>query len=172
MSIFNPSWGNPSLTENFACVMNISSLEKEEFTIAPGHVLRRAKPEEIETIRSVMSAIVGRPLGSSKVYWETEAPPPGVGGTYKELSPEKFRYFVITFQDIAEVSKIQQAADISIREAELGPKVTNSGQSVNHNPGRLFNFLRSEPILGQFCTPFLESDAAELSSIYSQLKNY
>jgi hypothetical protein len=171
MSIFNPSWGNPNLTENFVFVMNISSLEKEEFTIAPGHVLRRAKPEEIETIRSVMATIVGRPLGSSKVYWETEAPPPGVGGTYKELPPEKFRYFVITFQDIAEVSKIQQAADISIREAELGPKVTNSGQSVNHNPGRLFNFLRSEPILGQFCKPFLESDAAELSSIYSQLKN-
>jgi hypothetical protein len=173
MSTFNPSWGKPSLTENFVFVMNISSLEKEEFTIAPGHVLRRAKSEEIETIRSVMAKnTVGPPPGTSKVYWETELPPPG-GGPYNALPPEKFRYFVLTFQGSkAEVSKIQQAADISIREAELGPTITDGGRSMNYNPGRLFNFLHSDPILGQFCKPFLESDAAELSSIYSQLKNH
>ena len=160
------------MTDNFAFVMNVSSLEKEEFTIVPRLVLRRAKSEEIEMIRSHMAGSIFGPT-RSRIYWETEAPPPGRGGSYEPLPPEKFRYFVIAFEgDSTEIPQIQRAADISIREVELGPTITHGGRFVNYsNSGRIFTLLHSEPILGQFCKPFSESDAAELSSIYSQLKN-
>jgi hypothetical protein len=161
------------MVENFVFVMNVSSLESEEFTLAPGHILRRANPEEIERIRSILPQIHFGPT-PSRLHWEYEPPSLG-GGPYQPLTQEKFRYFVIAFDGSSqEAGVIQRAADISIREIELGLTVTtmNGAQGWVITPGRLFHFLSSEPMYGQFCKPFSERDAAEVSSIYSRLKDH
>jgi hypothetical protein len=158
------------MAENFVFVMNISSLEKDEFTIAPGHVLRRAKPEEIERIGQFL-ANATNPGPPAKLHWESE-PQPGGSGPNKPLAPENFRYFVMAPEGTSdETPWIRYAADISIRELELGPTISTLHWGWVYNPGRLFQFV-SGLAFGEACTPFLESHAVELSSIYSRLKNH
>jgi hypothetical protein len=160
-----------SQPESYAFVMDVSELEKEEFVIAPGHVLRRATPEEIETIRRLMgqATVGGLGPGSAQLHWEF-VPPAGGVGAHIALPQEKWRYFVISFQGTdGEIPWIQQAADISVRELELGLTIMNAGQGWSHTPSRLFHFVHRHPY-GGFCRPFSASDAVELSSIYSKLK--
>lgn len=39
------------IAENIAFVMNVASLERENYTLAPSHVLRRATQDEITLIK-------------------------------------------------------------------------------------------------------------------------
>ena len=159
--------------EKYAFAMNVSELEKDEFVIAPGHVLRRATQNEIETIRRIMKQITVGPAPSvpaTQMHWEHEPPASG-SGPYKPLPPDKLRYFVMTFQgSYPQIQEFQQAADISIRELELNLWIMDGDKEWRcQAPVRLFHLLHPSPF-GRLCKPFSISDAAELSSIYFRLK--
>ena len=131
---------------SFAFVVNVASLEVESFTLAPGQVLRRAQPDEIEVIKSTIDRFNGG-LHSFVGYtlWEGKLPF-RAGKRVEPLDESEWRYFVITIEGSHEtLTDIQHASDLAPVELEIGFVVLftfpgSPGGFVFH-PGRFFQAL-------------------------------
>jgi hypothetical protein len=131
---------------SFAFVVNVASLEVESFTLAPGQVLRRAQPEEIEVIKSTIDRFNGG-LHSFAGFTLWEGKLPLAPGKRIEILPEpEWRYFVIAIEGSHEtITDIQHASDLASTELEIGFAVLftfpgSPGGFVFH-PGRFFQAL-------------------------------
>ena len=131
---------------SFAFVVNVASLEVESFTLAPGQVLRRAQPDEIEVIKSTIDRFNGG-LHSFAGFTLWEGKVPLAAGRRIEILPEsEWRYFVIAIEGTHEtITDIQHASDLASTELEIGFTVLftfpgSPGSFVFH-PGRFFQAL-------------------------------
>jgi hypothetical protein len=72
--------------------MNVTSLDAESFTLAPGHILRRGQTDEIALIKSYIEQFAGGFQSLFKsVLWEGKWPtgPDGI----ESLPEAEWRYF-------------------------------------------------------------------------------
>lgn len=167
--------------DSFAFVLNVTSLDADSFTLAPGHILRRAQPEEIALIKANVTKFAG---GSHSffgfVLWEGKLPF-SAGTRIEELPESEWRYFVISFTGSnVTLVDIQRALDLAPTELEIAFAVLFTPAVMGGiviQPDRLFRVL--EDTRGAFHGVDVEpplvsvSQAAveEIQTIFSQLRS-
>src|SRR5271157_232548 len=166
----NPSESDlpdPVQTHTIAFVMNVARLiDATDFTLAPGHVLRRASATEVAHIKQGL------------IYFQTFTPPlspwetnRASDGTVEFLREDEWRYFVIHCEGITEsLREIERAARLAPVELEIAFKIgeLSNGESGGYtlHPGRLF-YRMQEAGWGRF--GFVKIGAAEIEQIKNLL---
>jgi len=133
--------------QNYAFVMNVFDLgDLPNYEIAPGHMLRRATHDEIETIRGTLLRLGGPCNPLLEMLWECRWPHPG--GVFEYLPEEQWRYFVISFEGADHtINSLQEAMDVAPVELEIAftvlrDFVMSPDHALTWNPGRLFHLLQ------------------------------
>ncbi len=131
--------------QSFGFVMNVASLGAESFTLAPGHVLRRAASDEITFIKSTVEGLGGSSDPYRKLLWEGQWPVT-YGRRVEDLPDSKWRYFVIEFEgsNAVGLSDIQVASDLAPVELEIGFHALfnpTSGNGIGLHQDRFFQVL-------------------------------
>lgn len=156
------------LAESIAFVMNVSSLGEENYTLVPGHVLRRATQDEIEAIKS---KLVLSGAGLLPLFWLWEQKLPLQLGAVEILPEKEWRYFVIAFAgNNASVENIQTASDLAPLELEIAFTIIHEGAGLVWHPGRLFHVLQAARFDESFFRAASKSDLEEIMSIRSWLQ--
>lgn len=140
-----PSTTQPSAPGGFAFLLNVASVEPAAgIEIAPKHVLRRADPAEIATIKTTLAKIATPFQMHVTFFWEHRWPHPG--GTVEILPPDAWRYFVVAFPGTnATIHELERAFALADVELLVGfviisiPPYVNQGMGM-HSP-RLFHAL-------------------------------
>jgi hypothetical protein len=159
--------------ENFAFVMNVARLtDSATYLLAPGHLLRRATPEEITAIKGGMEHIPGV---HARHLWEYEL---GTG-VLRRLPESEWRYFVIAFQGTnATICDLKEAFALLPVEIEIGLTVVHQDWDT---PGRFvpsriwspayeFHVLEAARLNASFFVDLSSAEVAEISTIHSQLR--
>jgi hypothetical protein len=157
------------LKENIAVVLNVSRLvdpsQNGGFTLAAGHVLRKANEPEIEAIKEVFKDYGPDP---SWVAWECAKLPKG---KYKQLPEDQWRYFVITFAGSnATMVEIERTLSIALVDVKIAftlltrpfPKRPSYHPTIIFEPGRLFYFLQG---VRHGSIPFVDITTSDVQSI-------
>lgn len=156
--------------DKFAFVMNVASLEADNYELTPGYVLRRATHEEIELIKNKLEGLtILLPTPLIPVLWEGTLPlqPP-----IETLPETEWRYHVIAFRDHNEpVEDIQTASDLARIGFEIGFTIPSKGAFISR-PMRLFHVLHNA---GWFLNTFplhriSETEVTEIMAIYSHFR--
>lgn len=132
-------------TDNYAFVMNVSRLVgADSYELMPGHVLRRATPDEIASIREILKSLVSAQYSLyGHFLWERRLP--AADGIMEILSEEDWRYFVISFTGNNRVlADLSRAFDLANLEIELAFTVLSQGPiapGLLWHAGRLFHTL-------------------------------
>jgi hypothetical protein len=151
---------------NYAFIMNVASLPGEAYTIAPGHVLRKATAAEVMEIKRWIEQLSGTSL-FLPALWEAQVPMPT---RITILPPEAWRYYVIDFKGNGAVMlDIQSAADLSPVELEVGFTVAGPG-GVTFIPGRLFHVVENAGFRNDFFVHFSATDLEMTKTLCRQLR--
>jgi hypothetical protein len=104
----------------YAWVMNIGRLVgRDEFELAPGHILRRANADEIRGIRGMIEAIPTPLLPWGTALWRMQWPWDG-GPTVVQPESE-WRYFVVSYEGLnGRMGTLEEVFDIAPLELEVG----------------------------------------------------
>ena len=155
-----------SARQNYAFVVNVASLPSEAYTIAPGHVLRKATAPEIIEIKRWIEHLSGT-SAFLPALWEAQVPMP----TRMTILPqEAWRYYVIDFKgNNSVILDIQSAADLAPVELEIGFTMAGQG-GVTFNPGRLFHVLENAGFRNDFFVHFSATDLEITSTLCKQLQ--
>ena len=167
-----------TLPESYAFVMNVWHLRDGGMhTLAPGHQLRRATPDEIVVIKETIQRLVAGSHRQSMHLWEQRWPHPG--GTIEYLPEAEWRYFVIAFRGSnATITELQAAFDLAPLELELGFTILYSGigdrkfPGLVWKPGRLFHVLDASEFIESFFVDVSAPDVESIAAIYSQLQQH
>jgi hypothetical protein len=165
--------------ENYAFVMNVSHLEgATNYTLAPGHELRRATSDEIAFIKDTLkrwgpsSTLAFTPYS----LWESRWP---VRGRAEALPEAERRYFVIAFRGSnVTIEELRSAFDIAPLELEVGFTIMYHGlggaasPGVVWHPGRLFHVLEHAHFNDSFFVAVSTSEIDELRAIHSQRQKH
>jgi hypothetical protein len=76
--------------------MNIASLSSSSYVLAPGYLLRRATPEEIDIIKNKLDGLGLIMNPWIPLLFERRLP---LAGIVEALPQNEWRYFVIGFED-------------------------------------------------------------------------
>jgi len=165
-----------SQTQGFAFVMNVwHLLDAPSFTLAPGHELRRATPEEITIIRDRLQLLGPGPDLRYVHLWEQQWP--YKSGPLNPLPEAEWRYFVMAFTGSnATESELERAFDLAPVELEVGFTVlnhvvgTSQATGVAYIPGRLFHVLEHARSNASFFVDVSAADIEEIQNIHSRLQ--
>ena len=160
--------------ESYAFIMNVWQLaEVETYTLAPGHVLRRATTDETEVIKRTLARIAGESNPLADYFWEHRWPHPG--GAIERLPEAEWRYFVIAFKGSnVTLHRLQAAMDLAPLELEVGFTVLRWGKASPHNaiswtPGRLFHVLEDAQGNAAFFKRVTVADLDTITEIHTRL---
>jgi hypothetical protein len=165
-----------TIPESFTFVMNVSHLkDATRYTLAPGHELRRATPEEVLVIKDSMDTRDPAPM--RYMLWECRWPHPG--GTVEFLPPEEWRYFVIAFREsnITAVNLVG-AFDLAPVELEVGHSILYQefdgkvGYAVGRQPGRTLHVLEGAMDNKSFFVDVSAADVEAIQTIHRQLQQH
>jgi hypothetical protein len=158
--------------ENYAFVMNISGLVgAANFTLAPGHNLRHASPEEVSVIREILHRMNGPSIVPVSLPWEYRRTD---GGRAEPIPEADWQYFVISFPGTNEtLLALEQAFIVAPLELKIGFTVLRhfGGRGLMWHAGRLFQLLDN----AWWNLVFLEvtaSDAEAISIVHSQFQQH
>lgn len=113
-----------------------------EVELIPGHTLRKAKNDEIETIKEILTKNNGRMEGKYFYPWEMEDKG---GGCFDNAPEQDWKYFVIAFSGTnAGISSLEQALILLDSSLRIGFTVTAWGslRGVGLHADRLFQALQ------------------------------
>jgi hypothetical protein len=165
----------------FAFVLNVSRLVGcDALEIIPGHIMRRAKEEEIGFIKGVIESLFGKYFSGG--LWETRRPKSG-HGKYIKLPVKLWRYFVIEFTGGNQaVELLERALSIAPCSLEIGLILSVAilkGKEYPvclYSPPRLFQSLSAlshalDSADGGAKT-LTKPDGEQVRKIYSKLATY
>jgi hypothetical protein len=163
----------PPSVANFAFVTNVSRLDQEtNFTLAPGHELRRANAAEITSIKETLN----RQMPDLAMFnpWEFQAEP---GGSIVLLPETEWKYFVISFQGsnstVAEIEEALLLAPLEIRVGFTAIQWKGASQGVVIHPERLFQKLyAARRWQEQTLLEVTPRDVEEIVKLLAQLKQH
>lgn len=161
-------------SENFAFVINVLGLvSADAFTLASGHVLRRATIQEVAIIEENLSRLVPPIPQLIRNPWKTRVE----SGQIQPLPAEEWRYFVITFSGTNDtIIELEEAFVLAPKEIKIAftcvgfPGVSTKLPGMIFHPDRLLNLL-PRSIKEQI--PFVEiqaSDIEDVAKIHSRLQ--
>jgi len=165
------------LPDNYAFVMNVwHLLDRPVHTLAPGHELRRATPEEITTIKETLERLVGGPVSYQQFFWEHRWPH---RGSEVEILPEaEWRYFVIGFRGNNQtISELQAAFDLALVELEVGFTILyhiggTPGKGFLWWGGRLFHVLEAAWHSDDFFVDVSARDTEAIAEIHTAIQHH
>jgi len=155
--------------ENYAFVINVASIGAEALTLAPGHTLRRATPEEMAVIKKWLEHNPSdwgpfAPCATWECSW------PATSGKIEQLPESEWRYFVIAFRGTnTTLLDIQTAADLATVEPEIGFEVLAPYGFVVQAPGRYQQAFAARITPGWFLQ-ITEENANEIAAICVQIQ--
>jgi hypothetical protein len=159
--------------EVFECcafIMNVRHLaDAPSYSIAPGHELRRARPNEAKFIKDIFKT--NSP--SHWFLWEQRLPHPS--GTIKFLPESEWRYFVIDSKaSWHSFDMLKAALDLAPLELELGFMSNDfgGGYGVTWDSKRIFHVLETAHFNDSFFVEVSASDIEQLRIIHSQLQRH
>jgi hypothetical protein len=155
--------------ESFAFVLNVGRLiGAPSYSVAPGHELRRARPDEVAVIKDTIGFLGPNPTFRFKSLWEHQVP--SQGAQVVRLPESEWRYFVIAFKgNNLLLSQLERAFDLAPLELEVGFTVLAQG-GVVWLPGRLFHVLEVARHDIPFGVDVSVGDIDEMRAIHSQLQ--
>jgi len=167
-----------AVPESYAFVMNVWHLkDAATYTLAPGHELRRARPEEILVIKDSIASRGPAPRLQYMHLWECQWPHPG--GTIGFLPPEEWRYFVVAFRGSnSTAAELESAFDLAPVELEVGLTVVyhefdgQVGHGVVWQPGRTFHVLDNAMYNKSFFVDVSAADIDAIQTIHRQLQEH
>jgi hypothetical protein len=166
------------LQDSFAFVANVARIDgASQLELAPGHILRRATPDEIEIIKSGISGSKGGLFSLPLLPWEQRQEP---DGQFTELPQDEWEYFVIAFRGSNEEEVLlEQVFCIAPAELKVAfvaaswPSGAGIGLPVRiYHPGRLFQILKYP--IGNLPKRLVvsPSDAEQIAILFSALKSH
>jgi hypothetical protein len=163
MSHFTPLQSDAS-NDNFAFVMNVSKLlNATSFEVAEGYQLRRAKSDEVRSIKTFILPLITIPINP----WETRIKE---GGQLEYVREEDWCYHVIAFQGSNEtLNELERAFNLAQLELKIGLTIL-SNQGLYWNPERTFQQLSFLPNLIFF--EVAQSDIDEIVAVHSLLRQH
>jgi hypothetical protein len=161
--------------DNYAFVVNVSRLVgATSFTLASGHELRRASPEEIAVIKATIQPY----MFFSAMPWEVKLLD---GGASEPLPEEDWRYHVISFQgNNVNLVEIEEACNLATPEIKIGFVVFRSlgqkefmypGHGLVMHQGRLFQIL-DRALWTLTFSDISEPDIEAIRKIHDQLRQH
>ncbi len=162
--------------ENYAFVMNIWELTGlDRYELAPGHVLRRATPDETAVVKSTLARLAGGYARLVEYFWEQRWPQQG--STIERAPEPEWRYFVIVFngRSLKTLNSIQGASDLASCELEvaftiLGDRAAGPSHELTYIPRRLFHVLDSARSDEAFFYPLSRNDLDTIVGIRQKLE--
>jgi hypothetical protein len=160
--------------QNYAFIMNLFDLgDLRNYELAPGHMLRRATHDEIETIRGLLPRLgAAWDPWKGTLLWECQWP--HRGGVVERLPEEQWRYFVIAFEGTNHtINSLQQAMDVPPVELEIAftilrDRVTPPGIGFTWSPGRLFHLLQNANLNeATFFRTLMEPELHAIASLHA-----
>lgn len=157
--------------ESFAFVMNVAHLgDSPTLNLAPGHCLRRASPQELGIIKSVLSAFN---FGLSPIYNEWEYRQPLPNGPLELMPETEWRYYVLAFRGTnSTFADIEHASSLMPLELEFGFSVLyhvvgdSDSPGFMRSPGALFQSIDSLRFPGsELFVEVTSGDAHEISRL-------
>jgi hypothetical protein len=160
---------------HFAFIMNINHMvDAQSYTLMPGYELRRAVPNEVESIKKIIDQLPSdNPLVRHHSLWESRLPHEGALET---LPADQWRYFVITFDGTIEsaqkVADIQSAFNLGPVELEVGftAHLRSMGIEWAVQPSYFFHILRAAR--QGFFQDVRSDDIEAVKSIYLKIQQH
>ena len=154
------------VSEHYAFVSNITSLQREEYTIAPGHVLRHATEEEVTEIKRWIDQLSGTHF-YLPYLWEAQLP---IAGNVVPLPAAAWRYYVIAFAgNNSGLLDLQAASDIAPTELEIAFTITRGG-GMSSSPSRLFHVFQNAGFGRSFFLSPSDADIEKIAALYREIQ--
>jgi hypothetical protein len=149
----------------FAFVANLKALRGGgAVLLATGHVLRRARDKEIETIKKHLKELLTGPQFFMADAWERRL---FQGTGIQELLPEsEWRYYVIAFHgNNSTIDRIREASEIAPVELEILFTTVNGGRGVVWHADHVFQAVQEAQHNDDFFVDFSAGDAAQVKRV-------
>ncbi|MGA8743745.1 MAG: hypothetical protein WB561_21310 [Terracidiphilus sp.] len=166
------------MQDSFAFVANVARINgADQLELAPGHILRRAGPDEIGVIKSTFSGSKGGLFTLPFLPWENRQEP---DGRYTELPEDEWEYFVIAFkgsnEDEVTLEQVFCIAPAELKVAFVAaswPPDAGVGLPARiYHSGRLFQILNQPIGSQQKRLTVTVSDAEQIAILFSALKSH
>jgi Apea-like HEPN len=124
----------------FTFLLNVESVPDPPVEIVSGHILRRATPEEIDRIKTILPGVAPRSRCYPGFHWECGLTLRESTRTYQALPQEEWRYYVIAFEGRDRMSDLGDVLILAEPELSLGFRVMKPfGPTIY--PAHLFHTL-------------------------------
>lgn len=163
--------------DSFAFVTNVARIDgAQELELVPGHVLRRASPEEIEIIKTSLNWTKEGPFGLPVFPWEVHHE---ADGSFTQLPESEWEYFVIAFRGTNDgIVALEQVFCIGQLELKVAftavswpPLMPNLAGRLYH-PGRLFQLFNHPVTILPKRYEVTSSDAEEIARLFTALMSH